>query len=146
MNWIDIIIKNQYDKQRFAWYQVSQIILLEETLRVIHLFLVLLICLYRYSACNLQFTVYYDKVFKKEYLPSRIRYNQFFFYLALGYWIYHMNSNVSRGIQYEIHIVLDDGWWEADWPWPKKVLHYQPCLLKLCGSHARSKQNEGTCC
>ena len=24
--------------------------------------------------------VYYDKIYKKEYLPSRIRYNQFFFF------------------------------------------------------------------
>ena len=36
-----------------------------------------------YMHNNLNFGIYYDKIYKKEYLPSRIRYNQFFFYAAL---------------------------------------------------------------
>jgi len=35
--------------------------------------------------------VYYDKVFKKEYLPSRIRYNQFFFYAFLLSSCYYLS-------------------------------------------------------
>ena len=36
-----------------------------------------------YASQNLNFSLYYDKLYKKEYLPSRIRYNQFFFYAGL---------------------------------------------------------------
>jgi hypothetical protein len=36
----------------------------------------------RYMPNNIGFSIYYDKVHKKEYLPSRVRYNQFFFYAA----------------------------------------------------------------
>ncbi len=33
-----------------------------------------------YMSCNFNFSLQYDKLYKKEYLPSRIRYNQFFFW------------------------------------------------------------------
>ena len=46
----------------------------------------------RYGANNLQFGLYYDKVFKKEYLPTRIRYNQFFFYAGLIYFVYTLHT------------------------------------------------------
>ena len=36
-----------------------------------------------YYTMNYNFSIYYDKMYKKEYLPSRIRYNQFFFYATL---------------------------------------------------------------
>ena len=36
--------------------------------------------LYEYGANNAFPALYYDKVFRKEYQPSRIRYNQFFFF------------------------------------------------------------------
>ena len=39
--------------------------------------------LLEYYGRHLNFSIYYDKIYKKEYLPSRIRYNQFFFYTAL---------------------------------------------------------------
>ena len=48
--------------------------------------------LYEYGANNLQFTIYYDKVFRKEYLPSRIRYNQFFFYAAAIWFVYTLHQ------------------------------------------------------
>ena len=51
--------------------------------------------LYEYGANNLQFTIYYDKVFRKEYLPSRIRYNQFFFYSIFIYFLYNLHHKVS---------------------------------------------------
>ena len=37
----------------------------------------------KYMVHNLNFGIYYDKIYKKEYLPTRIRYNQFFFYTLL---------------------------------------------------------------
>ena len=48
----------------------------------------------RYGASNIGFSIYYDKVFKKEYMPSRIRYNQFFFYSVLGYCLYNFYNKV----------------------------------------------------
>ena len=39
--------------------------------------------LFHYAAANFNTGLYYDKIYKKEYLPSRIRYNAFFFYAAL---------------------------------------------------------------
>jgi hypothetical protein len=51
---------------------------------------------HRYGSCNLQFGLYYDKVFKKEYMPSRIRYNQFFFYSIFAYFIYTVHTKVSN--------------------------------------------------
>ena len=39
--------------------------------------------LFDYLGNSGHFNIYYDKIYKKEYLPSRIRYNQFFFYGAL---------------------------------------------------------------
>ena len=50
----------------------------------------------RYGATNLQFGIYYDKVFKKEYLPSRIRYSQFFFYSAALYFFYTLHTRVRK--------------------------------------------------
>ena len=38
----------------------------------------------QYSTMNFNFAVHYDKLYKKEYLPSRIRYSQFFFYSAFA--------------------------------------------------------------
>ena len=37
-----------------------------------------------YATQHLNFGIYYDKIYKKEYLPTRIRYNQFFFYFGLA--------------------------------------------------------------
>ena len=51
--------------------------------------------LYDYMSTNFFFSIYYDKLYRKEYLPSRIRYNQFFFYgglLVLGS-VYLSNKN-----------------------------------------------------
>ena len=50
----------------------------------------------RYGATNLQFGIYYDKIFKKEYLPSRIRYNQFFFYGITLWFFYTLHTNVIK--------------------------------------------------
>ncbi|CDW80949.1 UNKNOWN [Stylonychia lemnae] len=47
---------------------------------------------YLYLSKNALPSIYYDKVFKKEYLPSRVRYNQFFFYAALGYYIFKLKA------------------------------------------------------
>eukprot|EP00347_Sterkiella_histriomuscorum_P014692 403359914 len=41
-----------------------------------------------YACNNFGFSIYYDKVHKKEYLPSRVRYNQFFFYSVLFYFVF----------------------------------------------------------
>ena len=49
----------------------------------------------QYSGMNFSFSLYYDKLYKKEYLPSRIRYNQFFFWAAfigLGYGLLSKRS------------------------------------------------------
>ena len=40
--------------------------------------------LLNYAANNLNFSIYYDKIYTNAYLPNRIRYNQFFFYSLLG--------------------------------------------------------------
>ena len=39
--------------------------------------------LLNYLYNNGGFSIYYDKLYKKEYLPTRIRYNQFFFFASL---------------------------------------------------------------
>ena len=55
--------------------------------------------LYEYVAANAGFGIHYDKIFKKEYLPSRVRYNQFFFYTGLftiGYYVFSKNRGGSR--------------------------------------------------
>ena len=52
--------------------------------------------LYEYVAANAGFGIHYDKIFKKEYLPSRIRYSQFFFYAGLATGCYFFLSK-SRG-------------------------------------------------
>ena len=39
--------------------------------------------MWTYYTHNFNFSIYYDKLYRKEYLPSRISYNQFFFYSAL---------------------------------------------------------------
>lgn len=55
--------------------------------------------LYEYVAVNAGFGIHYDKRFKKEYLPSRVRYNQFFFYTGLftmGYYMLSKNRGGSR--------------------------------------------------
>ena len=44
----------------------------------------------QYASQNFNFGLYYDKIYKKEYLPSRIRYNQFFFYAALSASCYYL--------------------------------------------------------
>ena len=46
---------------------------------------------------NLNFGIYYDKLFKKEYLPTRIRYNQFFFYTAFFFGAYLVMSKKNAG-------------------------------------------------
>ena len=62
----------------------------------------------RYGATNLQFGIYYDKVFKKEYLPSRIRYSQFFFYSAALYFFYTLHTRVRTfGHEYKLLLELD---------------------------------------
>ena len=40
--------------------------------------------LLNYAANNLNFGIYYDKIYTNAYLPNRIRYNQVFFYAILG--------------------------------------------------------------
>ena len=50
-----------------------------------------------YMTANFNFGLYYDKIYKKEYLPSRIRYNQFFFYTFLVGGIYMFSSKKNGG-------------------------------------------------
>ena len=52
--------------------------------------------LIEYLGHNLGFGIHYDKIYKKEYLPSRVRYSQFFFYTGLITGCYFVLSN-SRG-------------------------------------------------
>ena len=49
-----------------------------------------------YVGNNFGFSLHYDKVFKKEYLPSRIRYNQFFFFAGLTTGFMYLLSNRSQ--------------------------------------------------
>ena len=51
----------------------------------------------QYMVHNFNFGIYYDKIYKKEYLPSRIRYNQFFFYAALGFSAYYFLGSKTGG-------------------------------------------------
>ena len=37
-----------------------------------------------YLAENAMFSVYYNKIYKQQYLPSRIRYSQFFFFISFA--------------------------------------------------------------
>ena len=59
--------------------------------------------MYRYGANNFSFSFYYDKIYKKEYLPSRIRYSQFFFYSFIAYYAYNFRSKVC----YPCEIILN---------------------------------------
>ena len=49
---------------------------------------------------NFNFGVYYEKIFKKEYLPTRIRYNQFFFYAGLIGGYFWLKSQNKRGCDF----------------------------------------------
>ena len=44
---------------------------------------------------NFGFRIHYDKIFKPEYLPSRIRYNAFFFWAILGAFMFKFRPLVS---------------------------------------------------
>ena len=50
-----------------------------------------------YASVNFGFSIYYDKIYKKEYLPSRIRYSQFFFYTLLFGGVYTLLSKKNGG-------------------------------------------------
>ena len=55
--------------------------------------------LYEYVAANAGFGIHYDKIYKKEYLPSRVRYSQFFFYtgfITLSYFVLSKNRGGSN--------------------------------------------------
>ena len=52
---------------------------------------------FAYRPHNIGFALYYDKIYKKEYLPSRIRYNQFFFYTGLFTAYYFFLSTKNGG-------------------------------------------------
>ena len=41
---------------------------------------------------NMGTPIYFDKVHKKEFLPTRIRYSQFFFY-SLAFYLFVAKSN-----------------------------------------------------
>ena len=48
-----------------------------------------------YGNLNFGFRIHYNKLFKPEYLPARVRYNQFFFYSILVLGLYQFKANVS---------------------------------------------------
>ena len=43
-----------------------------------------------YGNLNFGFRIHYNKLFKPEYLPARVRYNQFFFYSILVFGLYQI--------------------------------------------------------
>ena len=53
--------------------------------------------LFEYAGQNIGFGIHYDKIYKKEYLPSRIRYNQFFFYAGFFGMSYYLMSSKRGG-------------------------------------------------
>ena len=53
--------------------------------------------LLKYMEVNLFPSIYYDKIYTKAYLPSRIRYNQFFFYSCLAFFGYGLLSKSNGG-------------------------------------------------
>ena len=50
-----------------------------------------------YAGSNFGFGIHYDKIYKKEYLPSRIRYSQFYFYSAFFGLSYFLLSKKNGG-------------------------------------------------
>ena len=44
---------------------------------------------------NFGFRLQYNRLFKPEYLPARVRYNQFFFLMILGSWYAYNRTSVS---------------------------------------------------
>ena len=55
--------------------------------------------LWQYAEQNLVPTIYYDKLYRKEYLPTRVRYSQFFFFAGfIGMSVYFMGSKTSSGM------------------------------------------------
>jgi hypothetical protein len=44
---------------------------------------------------NFGFRIHYNKFYKPEYLPARVRYNQFFFFSILAIGLYRLKSSVS---------------------------------------------------
>ena len=53
--------------------------------------------LVNYTLNNLNFGIYYDKIYTNAYLPNRIRYNQFFFYSLLGLGSFKLLSKRNGG-------------------------------------------------
>ena len=44
---------------------------------------------------NFGFRLQYNRLYKPEYLPARIKYNQFFFLATLGIWMAYNSGSVS---------------------------------------------------
>ena len=53
-----------------------------------------------YTGNTINFGIYYNKIYKKEYLPTRIRYNQVFFYAGLISLSYCLLSQRFGGGQF----------------------------------------------
>ena len=53
--------------------------------------------MWHFAVANTNFGIHYNKIFKKEYLPSRIRYNQFFFWIAFWGGCYGLLSYKAGG-------------------------------------------------
>ena len=48
-----------------------------------------------YAINNFGFRLQYNRLFKTEYLPARVKYNQFFFFAILASWYGLYRSKVS---------------------------------------------------
>ncbi len=46
---------------------------------------------------NFGFRLQYNRLFKPEYLPTRVKYNQFFFIAIIGLWAGANQGKVSEG-------------------------------------------------
>jgi len=62
----------------------------------------------RYAMSNMFPHIHYEKLFKKEYLPSRIRYSQFVFYVALAGLFYIDYPSVRHFLIYSTVVVFHE--------------------------------------
>ena len=47
------------------------------------------------AVSNFGFRLQYNRLFKPEYLPARVKYNQFFAFALIGIWYGYNKSSVS---------------------------------------------------
>ena len=90
---------------------------------------------------NFGFRLQYNRLYKPEYLPARVRYNQFFFMVALGVGLsatrgkvrfLHFQKWLYITFDFDICLVVGLHQWKLERSRPEKVLLYATKVHKPC--------------